>query len=81
MSIQQWEHWEKLAKKHELETKVVKKQLYHAGRIIEEKNKKIEELQEMISFYGDQLRTLKANYQEQVHLNDIIRKRQKMENN
>lgn len=81
MSAEQWEHWEKLAKKHELETRTVKKQLYHAGRIIEEKNKKIEELQEMISFYGDQLRTLKANHQEQVHLNDIIRKRQKMENN
>ncbi len=81
MGAEQWEHWEKLAKKHELETRTVKKKLYHAGRIIEEKNKKIEELQEMISFYGDQLRTVKANYQEQVHLNDIIRRRQKMENN
>lgn len=42
MSAEQWEHWEKLAKKHELETRTVKKQLYHAGKIIGEKNQEIE---------------------------------------
>lgn len=81
MSIQQWEHWEKLAKKHELETRTVKKQLYHAGRIIEEKNTKIKELQEELLFTKQQFKTVQEDYQEQVMLNDIIRNRQKMENN
>lgn len=76
MSIEQIQHLEILLASKEIELKEVKRKLYNAGRIISEKNEEIERLKTDLAFSDKALREVKDNYQEQVMLTDIIRKRQ-----
>ena len=58
MGLEQIKHLERLVASKDIEISELKKKLYNASVIIREKN-------EMIEFYGDQLKECKKNYKAQ----------------
>jgi len=67
MGLEQIKHLERLVKSKDIEITELKKKLYNAGVIIKDKN-------EMIEFYGEQLKECKKNYQAQKAISEATEK-------
>ena len=67
MGLEQIKHLERLVASKDIEITELKKKLYNAGVIIKEKNN-------MIEFYGEQLKECRKNYKEQVAMTEATKK-------
>ena len=63
MGLEQVKHLERLVKSKDIEISELKKKLYNAGVIIREKN-------EMITFYGEQLKECRKNNKAQKEISE-----------
>ena len=66
MGLEQIKHLERLVASKDIEISELKKKLYNASVIIREKN-------EMIEFYGDQLKECKKNYKAQKAISEAVK--------
>jgi len=66
MGLEQIKHLERLVASKDIEIAELKKKLYNAGVIIKEKN-------EMITFYGDQLKECRKNNKAQKAISEAAK--------